>query len=331
MKCCIAWLAVLCAGVALAAGEASALKSLTAKSGDATITVGVADATIRVGQPLVVDFTLDRPADVSVLVPQIKNSFGAWDVRASVSLPTSKDQPNRLVERITLVTFESGEVPVPSMAFTLRAADGNETTLASPALAITVASLLSDGFDPERIRDVKGVVDIPLPARWPWFVAFAVLVALLSLLIVHWWKGRQARPVVIEPAHLRAIRELDDLASQQLPHNGKVLDFYVQLSDTVRRYVENRFAINAPDQTTKEFLQAARHHPLIREDHQRMLAAFLRAADMVKFAAQRPAPSECDRGLDAARGFVLESAPEPSDDDAEPESLDATASQESPR
>jgi hypothetical protein len=40
-----------------------------------------------------------------------------------------------------------------------------------------------------------------------------------------------------------------------------------------------------------------------------MLAAFLRAADMVKFAAQRPGPGECERGLDAARGFVRESAP----------------------
>ena len=65
------------------------------------------------------------------------------------------------------------------------------------------------------------------------------------------------------------------------------------------RYVEGRFGIRAPEQTTKEFLQAARHHPSIREDHQRMLAAFLRAADMVKFAAQRPGPAECDRGIDA--------------------------------
>ena len=54
---------------------------------------------------------------------------------------------------------------------------------------------------------------------------------------------------------------------------------------------------------------AARHHPQIIDDHQRLLASFLRAADMVKYAAQRPGPNECDRGLDAARGFVLESLP----------------------
>ena len=67
------------------------------------------------------------------------------------------------------------------------------------------------------------------------------------------------------------------LAARQLPQKGLVLDFYVLLSDTVRRYVEGRFGIRAPEQTTKEFLQAARHHPAIREDHQRMLAAFLRS------------------------------------------------------
>jgi hypothetical protein len=129
---------------------------------------------------------------------------------------------------------------------------------------------------------------------------------------------------------VRALRELDDLAARQLPQKGLVLDFYVLLSDAVRRYVEGRFGIRAPEQTTKEFLQAARHHPAIREDHQRMLAAFLRAADMVKFAAQRPTPSECDRGLDAARGFVRESTPAEIED--APEALEAGSSpQEAPR
>ena len=129
---------------------------------------------------------------------------------------------------------------------------------------------------------------------------------------------------------MRALRELDDLAARQLPQKGLVLDFYVLLSDAVRRYVEGRFGIRAPEQTTKEFLQAARHHPAIREDHQRMLAAFLRAADMVKFAAQRPTPSECDRGLDAARGFVRESTPAEIED--APEVLEAGSSpQEAPR
>lgn len=302
-------LTIACAASGFAADTAPEPKSLSTQAGGATLIMSARDATIRTGQPVVVDITVDRPADVSVMVPAIKSPLGVWDVRKAESLPATKELPNRLTERLTLVTFESGEQSVPSLTFTLRGADGKETPLVSPALPINVSSLLADGYDPSNIRDVKGTVDIPLEARWPWILGFAVLAGLLGWLGFSWWKGRTSRVAPLEPVHVRAMRELDALAAQQLPQKGMVLDFYVLLSDTVRRYVEGRFGIKAPEQTTKEFLQAARFHPSIQDDHQRMLAAFLRAADMVKFAAQRPGPAECERGLDAARGFVRESTP----------------------
>ena len=308
-------LALACSAACFAADVAPEPKSMSTQAGGATLTVTADDATIRTGQPLVVEFALDRPADLSVLVPSIKSPLGVWDIRKAESLPATKERPDRVTERLTRVTFESGEQRVPSLTFTLRSADGTETPLASPELPVSVSSLLTDGYDPSNIRDVKGVVDIPLDARWPWIIGFGVLAGLLGLLGFSWWNGRSAGSAPPEPVHVRAMRELDALAAQQLPQKGMVLDFYVLLSDTVRRYVEGRFGIKAPEQTTKEFLQAARFHPSIRDDHQRMLAAFLRAADMVKFAAQRPGPAECERGLDAARGFVRESTPTATPDD----------------
>ncbi|NBP52140.1 MAG: hypothetical protein EBU70_13370, partial [Actinobacteria bacterium] len=300
--------AALLAAVSIASADADQANTRSAEAAGARITVSAA-ASIRTGQPLQVDFAVDRPAGSSVIVPALKGAMDPWEVRDSRPLPADPAQPDRTIERLTLVTFESGDLKVPALTFKVRSADGAETELRSPELPITVRSLLADGFDPSRIRDVKSAVEIPLESRWPWVLGSALLAAILAMLGWRWWRGRPSTMTPSEPAHTRALRELDDLASRQLPQKGLVLDFYVLLSDTVRRYVEGRFGIRAPEQTTKEFLQAARHHPAIREDHQRMLAAFLRAADMVKFAAQRPGPSECDRGLDAARGFVRESTP----------------------
>jgi hypothetical protein len=152
-------------------------------------------------------------------------------------------------------------------------------------------------------------VDVPLETQWAWIIGLCVLIAVIGVGAYRWWFHRPVAPVIIEAPHERALRELNELAARDLPNKGLVLDFYVLLSDAVRHYVEGRFGIHAPEQTTKEFLTAARHHPQIVDDHQRLLASFLRAADMVKYAAQRPGPSECERGLDAARGFVRESAP----------------------
>lgn len=308
MRRAVLLVASLLAAGSLAAGDAAPVANRSTEAGGAKVTVSAVES-IRTGEPLQVDFAIDRPAGSSVIVPTLQGAMEPWDVRDARALPVDPARPDRTVERVTLVTFESGDLKVPALTFKIRTADGAENELRSPELPVTVRSLLADGFDPSRIRDVKGAVEIPLESRWPWILGGALLAAILGWLGWRWWRGRPSVAPPPEPAHTRALRELDDLAARQLPQKGLVLDFYVLLSDTVRRYVEGRFGIRAPEQTTKEFLQAARHHPAIREDHQRMLAAFLRAADMVKFAAQRPGPSECDRGLDAARGFVLESAP----------------------
>jgi len=163
-------------------------------------------------------------------------------------------------------------------------------------------------------------VGMPLETQWAWIIGLCVLVAVFGIGAYRWWFHTPVVPVYIEQPHERALREFNELALRELPHKGLILDFYVLLSDTVRRYVEGRFGISAPEQTTKEFLAAARHHPQIIEDHQRLLASFLRAADMVKYAAQRPGPTECEHGLDAARGFVRESAPTTNQQAHEPQS-----------
>jgi hypothetical protein len=315
---------------AFAAGEPGATVSRSAEGAGARVTVTAREA-IRTGEPLAVDFTVERPSGSSVIVPALRSAMDPWEVRDARALPSDPANPGRTTERVILVTFESGDLKVPSLAFRIRAADGSESELKSPELPVTVQSLLAEGFDPSRIRDVKGAVEIPLGARWPWIVGSVVMLGILGWLAHRWWRGRPRHAAPPEPAHTRALRELDELGARQLPQKGMVLDFYVLLSDTVRRYVEGRFGIRAPEQTTKEFLQAARHHPSIREDHQRMLAAFLRAADMVKFAAQRPGPSECERGLDAARGFVRESMPTDSGDARAAGSEPSSLAQEAPR
>ena len=110
-----------------------------------------------------------------------------------------------------------------------------------------------------------------------------------------------------------ARREFDLLESQRLPERGDVEGFFVRLSDVVRTYVERRYQIAAPDQTTQEFLSQAAHHPDLAGEHERTLGAFLRSADMVKFAAARPASDTCAHALTAMRGFVERTAPPPSE------------------
>jgi len=80
----------------------------------------------------------------------------------------------------------------------------------------------------------------------------------------------------------------------------------VAVSDVLRTYIEGKFAIHAPTQTTEEFLHAVGHrHDAVAERRQ-LLQDFLTRCDLVKFAALRPPPATAVSMLDVAATFVEE-------------------------
>ena len=101
----------------------------------------------------------------------------------------------------------------------------------------------------------------------------------------------------------------DGSKAEGLIEAGEFHPFYVRLSDIVRRYVEERFGLMAPQRSTPEFLREARGSSALSDDHQDLLARFLRAADMVKFALHVPAAADAEGALTAARGFVEDTMP----------------------
>jgi len=308
----VATIAVLLAARAFAADAATPPAPVSAEAAGAKVTVRTQATGVRVGQPVAVDFTIDRPAGAAIELPTLPTTLEAWDIRGAQTLPVDAAHPDQLVQRVTLVTFEAGERQVPSLTFTVRDADGKATALASPVLTIPVASLNAQGFDPKAIREAKGAVEVPVAPVWPWVVTTTIVALLVA--IVAWSQRARLKAWFFPPAppespHERAMRELESLQALALPSTGRVQEFYVQLTGIVRHLIEGHFGIRAPEQTTAEFLRSARHHPGLLEEHQRFLGGFLRSADLVKFAGDRPATAECERSLQAARQFVTETMP----------------------
>src|SRR5579863_3607293 len=95
------------------------------------------------------------------------------------------------------------------------------------------------------IRDIKPPIDIPNGLEWLWYV-FAAL-AIISALFIVWkmWKisSLQASAEPLVPAHIRAKEALQ----KALELIGQPKEFCILVSDTVRRYLEERFAFHAPE------------------------------------------------------------------------------------
>ncbi|MFV2065331.1 MAG: hypothetical protein ACC645_00015 [Pirellulales bacterium] len=145
----------------------------------------------------------------------------------------------------------------------------------------------------------------PPPSRWPWMVLALVLVLGSSPFVVRAYLAwrRRAR---LRSAYDIARARLERLLASRRPDREQIDAFYVELSSIVRRYLEDRFDLRAPELTTEEFLEGVQYTPDLSGDHPSLLREFLRQADLVKFAGFKPSGEDIERSVSAARRFLEE-------------------------
>ncbi|MSR28176.1 MAG: hypothetical protein EXS03_01190 [Phycisphaerales bacterium] len=276
----------------------------------ATLSAPVDQSEVGVAIPFTL--TVVAAEGVTLTMPTIGPALGGFEVRGVEHRTLGNDEVRTESIRFLATTFESGLVETAPIEIVWKDGSGVEQRLTVDATAIEVSSLVGAEFDPAIYRDIKSAVDIDLGQPvWLWLTLGSVAV-LAAVLIALRARRRTLAARRLAP-HEWAIAELDRLERDGLVATGALHAYWVRLSDIVRHYIERRFEIAAPEQTTKEFLASVSDHPMIGAEHRHLLTDFLRAADMVKFAAHQPAQSECARGLEAARGFVLETTPSTSD------------------
>jgi len=306
--------------------------------GPVTMTVQARPATVTVGEK--VQLTIDVVAEegVSVLMPELGEELGAFAVRSRNTPPdVPEDGMRHWTHTYALDTFATGAVEIPSVELQFTDArqstvDENgapvDTAIATDPLMINVQGVLRGDEAETDYRDIRDPVDVSVPGEgfnW-WVIALAaasaaIVGALAAIVIALISRRSKSKPTVPpEPAHVRALRALDELAAAGLIGQGAFHEFYTRLSSIVRQYIEQRFGLMAPERTTEEFLREAERDPQLSAAHRELLTGFLRAADMVKFARFKPRSEEAQAALDAARGFVRETATavEPADGGTQP-------------
>src|SRR5262249_43577900 len=107
-----------------------------------------------------------------------------------------------------------------------------------------------------------------------------------------------------------AVRELDRLEALQLPEQGEIERYHTLLSDVLRRFLELRFQLHAPRQTTAEFLQAAETAQQLTPARPGLLREVLQRRDLAKCARAAASADECRATLTLARSFIAETRTE---------------------
>jgi len=182
-----------------------------------------------------------------------------------------------------------GELVLPS--FVAKQKDG-AAAASTPEQTITVTSAL-DGRTAEL--EAPGEPFPPSP-RWGLWIAIATG-ALLVAALAFVWSRRGRRPrvqrdEVAVPPHVKALRALARLREAPRTTPAQVESFYVEVSNVLRVYLEERFGLRAPERTTEEFLRELESGEQLAREHRPALERFLSQCDLVKFAAFVPGESE---------------------------------------
>lgn len=164
------------------------------------------------------------------------------------------------------------------------------------------------------IRDIKGPVNFPSKFGLILSICLAGLGAFLLFLLIRYLIKRLAEKNKLKlPPHELALRRLKELGDKNLAAAGRIKEFYIELSDIVRRYLEERFTLKAPEMTTEEFLKELRETDLLSREHKRLLKDFLTHCDMVKFARYGSSDSEISSSFESAERLIKETKEEKSE------------------
>lgn len=144
--------------------------------------------------------------------------------------------------------------------------------------------------------------------RLPWISILSILIVVFVL----WFflKNPLTKPSItpVQAARLakkEALLQLEKLKDQQLPEKGRFEDFYTQLTQPIRLYIEKRYKLPASTSTTPEFLSEIADNPAFPLSMRQQLSQFMIQADRVKFGRHLPSIDECKQAEKMAFQFVL--------------------------
>ena len=285
------------------------------KDGPVTATVTLAPFAPRLGDALVLTLVVTAKRGVTVEMPAFGEALGRFAIVDFTPREEVTDDGVVLSQRYTLQSPMSGRQRIPGLRleFVDERDPGTEPRakeLLTDELAFVVASVLPAGEALTELRPARAPLEELqgpwLQRNWPWLVLGVVVLAGAAAGVVAWLRRAEERARLT--AFDRAMDRLDRLQRRGLPSAVAADAWYVELSDIVRRYIEERFALRAPELTTEEFLAEAGRSPELTVAHRELLSAFLATCDRVKFARYSPGEDESQDALDVAKRFLNETA-----------------------
>ena len=259
---------------------------------------------IHIGDIVAFSLAIQYPSSAKVAFPPVGNMLGEWTVRNVSNIPARSlsNESQEVGIQIQLAIYKVGEFNIPSMEVELIKNNGEREVLRSEPIKIKVESVLTG--EKQELKELKAQAEIT-PDYRPFLLFLAALAAaayLIYWLITTLRKRRKA--AVMEVRDTRTPEQIahdaiQALLNRKLVEQGLLKQYYLELSEIIKRYLGQKLNILSLERTTEEFVRDLRKTSLPLPDFE-VVREFLTDCDLVKFAKYHPSPEEIQSILQQA-------------------------------
>ena len=220
-----------------------------------------------------------------------------------------KEADNGFVEKsmvYTLTSFDDTLYYIPPLTVKVDGKPYKTKSLALKVLTPEVDTTHVDQFFPP-----KGVQENPfLWSDWSSIFWFSVLLLILSALTYYLYvRLRDNKPIITHIRivkrllpHQKAMKEIEQIKADKMVTSENPKEYYTKLTDTLRKYIEERYGFNAMEMTSSEIIEKL----MATQDQKSLdeLRHLFTTADLVKFAKYSTLINENDINLVNAIDFI---------------------------
>ncbi|CAM4134838.1 BatD family protein [Flavobacterium antarcticum] len=239
------------------------------------------------------NLTLKAEADTATQVtfPSGKN-FGVLEVIRSYKVDTIKNGGRyELIKKYGLTQFDSGKYTIPSLKVLF-----GKNVLFSDSLSVTVQNVAVDTLK-QKMYEIKPIAKAESSSSWIWKWILGILLIIgigaLVYFLMRKFQKKKIEAVIYKSPIEKATNLLNNLEKRELWQKGAIKEYYSELTNIARNYIEEAIEIPAMESTTSELIAGLRKASLkkkmkVSPETLENLERVLMQADLVKFAKSKP-------------------------------------------
>lgn len=295
------------------------------------VEVSLNDSTFTIGDIVELKLSYNSNKLNNIIFPFIDNSSfnGLELISNNFKLDTIYNEKTKLYTRnlnIQLSAYKEGTYTIPAFRFSFP----NEGLKPNSLIKDVQSSnnVFSDSlrvyfFEPQvdtsaDIMAISNIIEVSkvelakeyLKLYYPYLLGLLGLVAIIIAIIYAIKKYKSKKPIIslpkkpTIPPRERALKLLKELHEKRLWQQNLIKEYYTELTDIIKKFIEEEYAILAVEMTSYDLLDTIKEVLPDEKDRLKELTTILSTADLAKFAKNKPHELEHENSYLFAANFI---------------------------